>query len=135
LQSRKDIVERALGVKLPAQYAAFLEAMGDYTDFGIEVYGLTDDTIDVEKMPCVIGATKIYRRDNRLPHRLLVIHYTGIEDEFVSLDTEDEKVYAFSRFFGDRKVADSFDEWFEKDILAYVTERKRRRAQSDDDWD
>ena len=117
MPSRKNIVETALGVKLPTEYEVFLETYGDYQDRGIEVYGLTDDTVDVEKMPCVIGATKIYRRLHGFPHRFILIHHTGIEDETIGLDTEDEKVYSISRVFGDRKIADSFDEWFDRDIL------------------
>ena len=78
----------------------------------------------------MIGATRNRRRLDQLPHRFLVIHHTGIEDEVICLDTEDEKVYSISRVFGNRKVADSFDEWFKRDIIAYVKEREKRRKQS-----
>ncbi|MFC1833884.1 hypothetical protein ACFL2Q_04005 [Thermodesulfobacteriota bacterium] len=80
------------------------------------------------RLRCVIGATKIYRRDDDLPHRFLVIHYTGIADEIFCLDTEDDKVYPFSRAFGNHKVADSFDEWFQQDIIELV-----KQMEEDDD--
>jgi hypothetical protein len=49
----------------------------------------------------------------------LVIHHTGIEDEIICLDTENEKVYSISGEFGNHKIADSFDEWFERDIIEF----------------
>jgi hypothetical protein len=73
----------------------------------------------------IIGATKIYRKEYSYPHRLLVIHYTGFEDEFICLDTENEKIYSMSRYTGNRKIADSFDEWLNRDILPRVKKKKR----------
>jgi hypothetical protein len=119
MASRQEIVEQELGVKIPAQYAAFLEKYGIYDPPGVEVYGITDNLLHYDGIPCVIGATKIFRRDEGLPHRFLVIHHTGVEDELICLDTENEKVYSISRDFGNHKIADSFDEWFERDIIEF----------------
>jgi hypothetical protein len=119
MRSRKEIVEQELGVKVPDQYAAYLERYGIFHTFGIEVYGISDDLSTYEGVPCVIGATKMYRQDEDLPHRFLVLQHTGIEDEFICLDTQDEKVYSMSWDLGNHKVADSFDEWFQKDIIEY----------------
>lgn len=125
MTSRKSIVEKSLNIKLRGQYALFLDKCGEYQAPGIEVYGLTDDMIDIQKMPCVIGATKFHRKDDKLPLRFLVIHHTGIEDEFICLDTENQKIYAMSRVFGNRKIADSFDEWFNRDILPRAKKKKK----------
>ena len=125
MPSRAQIVEATLGVKVPRQYERFLSKYGIYRTFGIEVFGIDDDLLSYEGIPCVIGATKIYRKEYNYPHRLLVIHYTGLEDEFICLDTENEKIYAMSRVFGNRKIADSFDEWFNRDILS-ESKKKRR---------
>jgi len=130
MPSRREIVEAELGVKLPAQYAAFLEKYGIYDPPGIEVYGITENLLSYDGIPCVIGITKMHRRDEGLPHRFLVIHHTGLEDETICLDTENEKVYSFSIELGNHKIADSFNEWFEKDILEYVQEREKRRKRS-----
>jgi hypothetical protein len=119
MPSRKEIVERELGVKVPEQYADFLEKYGIYDPPGVEVYGISDKLLRYDGVPCVIGATEVYRRENSLPNRFLVIQHTGLEDEIVCLDTENEKIYAFSRVFGDRKIADSFNEWFERDIIEF----------------
>lgn len=128
--SRKEIIETELGVKVPEQYAAFLEKYGIYDPPGIEVYGICDSLLRYDGIPCVIGATAMYRRDENLPHRFLVLCTTGYEDEIMCLDTEDEKVYSISWVFGNHKRADSFDEWFEKDIIQYIKERDERRKRS-----
>ncbi len=133
MSSRKEIVARELGVRVPAQYEVFLDRHGIYYAPGIEVYGINDSLLGYDGMPCVIGATQIRRRVDGLPHRFLVVHHTGEEDEVVCLDTEDEKVYSFSRVFGTHKIADSFDEWFERDIIGYLKEREKYRKQFGDE--
>jgi hypothetical protein len=129
MSSRREVVEQELGVKLPAQYAAFLEKYGIYDPPGVEVYGISDNLLRYDGIPCVIGATNIYRRTENLPHRFLVIHHTGVEDEMICLDTENEKVYSISCVFGNRKIANSFDEWFKRDIIEfYKPDRPNRYA-------
>jgi hypothetical protein len=116
---RKEIVERELGLMLPEQYSAFLEKYGIYEDTGVEVYGMSDRLLGYHGLPCVIGATEKARQTDGLPHRFLVVEHTGVEDEMIRLDTENEKVYSISRVFGNRKIADSFDVWFERDIIEF----------------
>jgi hypothetical protein len=99
MHSRKEIVERELGVKVPDQYAAFLEKHGIFNAFGIEVYGISDDLSTYDGIPCVIGATKMYRRDDALPHRFLVLENVGVDGIITCLDTEDEKVYSISYIY------------------------------------
>jgi hypothetical protein len=125
--SRKEIVERELGVKVPAQYAAFLERYGIYDPPGVEVYGINERLVNCEGIPCVIGATRIHRRDDGLPHRFLVMHHTDVEDETICLDTENQKVYSISRVFGNRKIADSFDEWFQRDIIEFYRHNRANK--------
>jgi hypothetical protein len=119
MSSRREIVEKELKLKIPKQYAAFLGKYGIYHAPGVEVYGINDKLLHYNGIPCVIGATRICREQERLPHRFLVIHHTGIEDEMICLDTENEKVYSISWVFGNRKIADSFDEWFQRDIIEF----------------
>lgn len=123
--SRKKIIEEELGVRVPQQYAVFLDKYGIFHARGIEIYGISDALLSYDGLPCVIGATRIYRKREGLPHRFLVIQHTGMEDETICLDTEDENVYSFSRVYGKRKIADSFDEWFEKDIIEYMKDRNQ----------
>jgi hypothetical protein len=127
--SRTEIVERELEVEVPAQYAAFLEKYGIYDPPGIEVYGINEKLFHYNGIPCVIGATESYRRDG-LPHRFLVIFHTGYEDEVACLDTENGKVYAIELARGRNvKIADSFDEWFDREILHPSKETQEHR-----DW-
>jgi hypothetical protein len=133
VSSRKHLVEEALGVKVPEQYAVFLEQYGIYQRFGCEVYGVSDILTGYDGIPCVIGATELYRKHEGLPHRFLVIHETGDEDETICLDTEDGTVHSISRWYGNKKVADSFDEWFQKDIVEFYDEMDRRYPQQE--WD
>jgi hypothetical protein len=111
MNNRKQTVEHALGVIIPADYADFLNRYGIYEVDGVEVYGLDDEVIDTEKIPCVIGATKIMRGHVRIPHSFLAIRHTGYEDEVIFLDAESGAVYSI--LFGElKRISDSFGEWF-----------------------
>ncbi len=122
--SRREIVERELGVTVPEQYAAFLEKYGIFHAPGIEVYGISDNLSDYDGIPCVIGATRNSRLREGLPHRFLVLEDIGVDGVMTCLDTGDGKIYSISYVFGNHKIADSFDDWFETDILEY-SRRKR----------
>ena len=130
--SRTETVEKELEVEVPAQYAAFLEKYGIYDPpgiAGIEVYGINEKLLSYGGIPCVIGATESYREDG-LPHRFLVIFNTGYEDEVACLDTENGKVYAIELARGRNvKIANSFDEWFDREILHPSKETQGHR-----DW-
>ncbi len=126
MSSRKEIVEQELGVRVPEQYAAFLEKYGIFHAMGNEVYGISDTLSTYDGIPCVIGATKMSREDDDLPHRFLVLEHLGVDGVMTCLDTEDEKVYSISYVYGDQKIADSFDEWFQRDII----ERSKRKRSS-----
>jgi len=123
MPSRKEIVERELGVRVPEQYGAYLEKYGIFNSHGREIYGISDSLLNYDGSPCVIGVTQIFRRDEGLPHRFLVIENIGVDGVIICLDTEDEKVYQISRVYGDCKISDSFDEWFEKEVLEYLRQK------------
>jgi len=115
---RRDIVEKELGVNIPADYAKFLDEYGTYEEDDIEIYGLDDEVVDINKIPCVIGATKILRKAIGLPKRFLVIQHTGHEGEIICLDTRSGAIYRISSDgMTQDKIAESFGEWFNRDIL------------------
>lgn len=58
------------------------------------------------------------RHKDGLAEHFLVIHYAGYEGEIVLLDTTDGSVHLM-RYGKIHKIADSFNEWFEKEILSY----------------
>ena len=115
--SREEVVEQELGVLLPEEYKSFLRTHGIYEYSGGEVYGVTEDMIDLGEIPCVVGATRNARKLYDLPTGYVVIAHSGYEDEIVCLDTKTGQVYVIGQ--GElRKTADSFDEWFRRDILS-----------------
>jgi hypothetical protein len=115
--SRAEVIEKALGVTLPSGYVGFLEEYGGYEGDGVEVYGYDEEILDVDKIPCVIGATKILRQDYPdLPKSFISLHFTGAENEQVVLDTSTGAVFMIDDTNNER-IADSFEEWFRSDIL------------------
>jgi hypothetical protein len=134
MASRKQVVERELGVKVPKQYATYLEEYGIYEAPGVEVYGMSDDLLRFDGPPCVIGATQARRRRDNLPHRFIALQHTGLEDETICLDTEDGTVHSRSRDFGNHKIAESFNEWFERDILNPSEEMQEQREWMGEYW-
>jgi len=133
MSTRTEIVEKALGVKIPEQYSIFLETRGDFKTYGIEVYGMGPQLLGYDGIPCVIGATELCRRNRDLPHRFLVIQHTGFEGEIICLDTEDGTVHSISYYLGNHKVADSFDEWFQRDIIEFSRQMDEEDGYYDDD--
>ncbi len=129
MSSRKEIVEKEVRLRIPEQYSAFLDKYGIYEDVGVEVCGISESLLGYHALPCVIGATEKSSQADNLPHRFLVIHRTGLEDEMICLDKENERVYSISRVFGNGKIADSFDEWFQRDIIeSYKRDRPNTYA-------
>lgn len=105
-----EVVEQALGIQLTNQYKVFLDTQGDYEHNGTEVYGYTSAYKDVEKIPCVIGATRLYRDSYNIAPEEIVISHTGYEDVLVILNNISGEVFEVS-MSNRQKVADTFDEW------------------------
>jgi hypothetical protein len=115
--SREKIVEKELGVRLPEEYKSFLRTYGIYEYQGGEVYGVTDGMVNLDQIPCVIGATRNARKLHHLPKGYLVISHSGIEDELICLDTATGQIRSICG--GEhKKIANSFNEWFVSDVLA-----------------
>ena len=118
--TRAEIVEKALGVTLPRDYVAFLERYGCYEGEGGEVYGYDDEIIDVDQLPCVIGATRLLWQDYpELAKTYVSVHFTGAENEQVILNTITGEIYMITDE-GKVKIAHSFHQWFDSEILANV---------------
>jgi len=114
---RVKLVENKLQVSLPEDYARFLEEYGDFEKDGIEIYGYTEEYIDINKIPCVIGATNLYRELLNLSKNEIVLSYTGFEDYIIILDTKSGKIIETDSNRDDRVIANSFEEWFNKNFL------------------
>jgi|WetSurMetagenome_2_1015567.scaffolds.fasta_scaffold124004_2 hypothetical protein len=116
MSTRARIVGEALDVSIPTDYVKFLDTYGMYEDEGVEVYGLDDAIIDPDKIPCVIGATRILRKTANLPKQFLAVHHTGYEDEVVCLDSTTGEVVLLTHGTMS-KIAETFSAWFSREIL------------------
>lgn len=113
---RISFVERKLGVKLPHDYAKFLTEYGDYEWRGIEIYGYNEYYIDINKIPCVIGATRLYKTDYNLKDNFIVISHTGYEDWIVILDTSSGEVFEMAADGTINRRFKNFSFWFNEFI-------------------
>lgn len=107
-----EIVSTQLSTTLPNDYAEFLDITGylPLANLGIEVYGYQKG-FDIQKIPCVVAATRLNQDMYKLGRSEIVISHTGFEELLTVLDTETGKVSELG-FHGIRKeVAESFSEW------------------------
>ena len=110
MMARFKVVENSLNVNLPKEYRDFLEYYGLISNEQGEVYGYMEG-IDVNKIPSVIAATKLYRDDYlNISGKEIIISFDDFYNAPIVLNTEDGAVY---RVFRDRKekINKSFQEW------------------------
>jgi len=105
-------LELILGISLPEDYREFIDKTGylGLSNISTEVYGYRSD-FDIEKIPCVIAATKLNREDYKLQNYEIVISHTGYEDYIVVLDTISSSVFELNLVGDKKKLADSFSSW------------------------
>jgi SMI1-KNR4 cell-wall len=105
-------LESLLGIPLPQDYKEFIDKQGylSFSNISMEVYGYRLD-FDIDKLPCVIAATKMSRGDYDLQTNQIVISHTGFEDFIVILDTSTNAVFELSQNGQKNVMADSFSSW------------------------
>ncbi len=127
MESFADYASQALGVRFPEDYAGFMESHGKR---------LSEDPIHAESWvrglgspDFVIGTTLAFRsRISNFRKENVVIGYVGIKnvivnkvpeqiDEYLMLDTRDGRVLAVDTFGATNKIAGSFEEWIEPELL------------------
>lgn len=115
-ENRVAIIEEHLKIKLPKDYANFINNIGYYDGEYYEVYGFLESFENIDDYPCVIGATKKYREDHPLfTQTEIAIHFDDYLNTIVSIDSKDGKVYNTS-FLEKKQIAKNFEEWF-RDLL------------------
>jgi hypothetical protein len=111
MSDRVKIIEDNLNVKLPQDYKNFINKIGIISDVRGEIYGYLEN-IDIEKIPCVIGATKLYKQNylNLLPEDI-IIAFDDFRNTPIVLNTKNEKIYVIE---DERKKEEfsNFSEWF-----------------------
>jgi uncharacterized membrane protein len=122
-----DIASEALGIRLPEDYASFMETYGEK---------LSEDPLGKESWvgglgssEFVIGTTLAFRsKFPHFPRESVVIGYVGIKtiivnrmheeiDEYLMLDTTDGGIYSVDSLGVIKKIATSFEEWITPDLL------------------
>lgn len=105
-------LELLLGVSLPEDYREFINKIGylSLDNISTEIYGYKPD-FDIEKLPCVVAATKLNKEDYRLQNYEIVISHTGFEDYIVVLDTVSGSVFELNLTEDKKKLANSFAIW------------------------
>jgi len=93
MTNRSAFVELNLGVKLPFDYADFLNKKGMMEIDGLEIFGYCECIQDIEKIPCVIGATRLYRPLYQLEDHHIVLGASGYEEILFVLDIQNGKIY------------------------------------------
>jgi uncharacterized membrane protein len=122
-----DTASEVLGIRLPEEYASFMETYGGK---------LSEDPLSKESWvgglgssDFVIGTTLAFR--SKLPYfprENVVIGYVGIKtiivnrmheeiDEYLMLDTRDGGIYSVDSLGVTKEIATSFEEWITPDLL------------------
>lgn len=115
MSSRTKIIEENLNVNLPQDYKKFIDDIGIISDERGEIFGYIEN-INIEKIPCVIGATKLYKEDyKKISNKDIVIHFDDFKNMPIALNTEDESIYNVD-FDKKTRISSNFTEWLNEKI-------------------
>jgi len=115
LKQNHNVVEKALGITLHPEYASFLDEHGDYENEGIEIYGYSPEYKDIDAIPCVIGATKLYKDSHKLTSSEIVLADSGYESAIIVLNNDSGEVFEVTLNRGERKkIENTFNAWLHR---------------------
>lgn len=115
MSSRTKVIENNLNVNLPQSYKKFIDDIGIISDERGEIFGYIEN-IDIEKIPCVIGATKLYKEDYKnISNKDIVINFDDFKNIPIVLNTENEIIYDVD-FNKKTQISPSFTEWLNEKI-------------------
>lgn len=105
-------IQLQLNVNLPEDYKEFLDKTGYLclSSISLEIYGYKQG-FDIEKLPCVIAATRNNKEDYPIDLKEIVISHAGYEDRIIILDTQTGHVFELSLDGYKEKLANSFSDW------------------------
>jgi len=111
MSNRVKIIEQELNIRLPKEYKDFINNIGLIIDT-YEVYGYIE-SIDINKIPCVIGATRLYKKDySNINEDEVVIAFDNYLNQPIILNTKNN-IYLVDF---DKKIllSTSFNEWLKE---------------------
>ncbi len=115
MNNRVKIIEDNLNVKLPLSYQSFINDIGLISDENGEIFGYIEN-IEIDKIPCVIGATKLYKEDYKtISDKEIVINFDDLKNNPITLNTDNENIYSVE-FDKKTKIDSSFKDWLEKKL-------------------
>lgn len=115
MRDRVKNIEKNLQVTLPQDYKDFIETFGVISDERGEIFGYIEN-IDIEKLPCVIGATKLYKKDyNNILDNEIVISFDDMKNMPIILNTENGNIYNIN-YQEKNKINSSFQEWLDSTL-------------------
>ena len=113
MSKKNQVIENILNVKLPTDYKKFIDDVGIISDENGEVFGYTEG-IDIDKIPCVIGATKLYKEDYKsISDKEIVIGFDDFLNSPIILDTENGSISNVD-FNKKTQISSNFTEWLYK---------------------
>lgn len=115
MTNRIKVIEDNLHVTLPLDYREFIEKIGLISDERGEFFGYIEN-IDIEKIPCVIGATKLYKQDYyNIADSDIVINFDDFENNPIVLDTKNGAIYNVT-FEQKTQINSNFKDWLNQRI-------------------
>jgi len=108
-------LEKLLGKKLPNGYKKFIDSKGVLSKNGIEIYGYSPE-LDISKIPCVIGATTLYKKLYPLKEDELVIAFDSLNNSPILLNIDNGHIYEIKEYSLRKLINKDFKEFYNEII-------------------
>jgi len=108
-------LENLLSKKLPNEYREFINSKGFLSKNGIEIYGYSPE-LDISKIPCVIGATILYKKLYPLKENELVIAFDDLNNNPILLNIDNGHIYEIKEFNSRKLINNNFKEFYSEII-------------------
>jgi len=113
-KSNSQVIEGALGLRLPESYRLFLDTIGFISDDGTEIYGFDDRIKDPSRLPSVLAAVQIYGDLYSLQKGEIPIAIDSQSEALWILDADQDLMFRISAR-GERFGSElSFRAWLEQ---------------------
>ena len=104
-------LEKLLNKKIPDDYKEFIDKEGFISKNGVEIYGYSPN-IDIDKIPCVIGATNLYKKLFPLNDDELVIAFDYLYNTPILLNISNGNIYKINNNNKRNLLFNNFKEFY-----------------------